>query len=193
MNRLQTKKMRIAVLRRFFQLVIGAAMVYTFLLAGASDSNSISGQTLFAQVIGCGVLMLGAMYAADHCQHMMTSLDRRIARRRKYTAAHNLYAMDFGALCDHFTRSGCETADTIRTGRVLGEFEWTGGSLNDHLRRWVVKNGIPYVSTATGKVWFSENGKRWHTAELQHKHNSRYTIYECIPVLDGIVSKQISA
>lgn len=64
----------------------------------------------------------------------------------------------FDQLCKDFDRRRPTEPPTKRTFWFEAKWEYEGDSINDLLRRFLLKNDMEYLNTFNGDVWFIRDG-----------------------------------
>lgn len=185
MSNLFRKKKTFMVICTFFKVLCSAAAIAIVVLACADAMQPVS-QAI--RLFTCMVIVFVTLFAVEVCDSNIARLERQIKKRKEYLKRNSLFNMSYPELCDSFNRNVGGNPITERTGRIFGRFEWVSGSLNDNIRTWVINNGLPYLNSFNGNVWFSENGDQWQTVEHELGDDGIVTLYECVPLQMGRIS-----
>jgi len=178
MKKLEQKIRMFNALRIFLCVLIGLSAFHALLIAGASDANRISLKEVMSRVFLCALVILGSLWVLESTKKKLKIMNGRIRRIRKSLQSVNLFSMNVSELSEHFYKTGNEDVETMRSGRVIGTFEWITGSIGDNFRKWAVSNGIPIINTYSGKIWFSDDGATWKSVDFEVSNNSVVRVHE---------------
>lgn len=172
-------------LRTLCQLCVVGGVVFTFILSGA-ETWPLTG--IIFGFFGSVFAIFTSLFGVRYCDERLDKLHRRIQRRRRQMTTRTLYKLSYAELMNNFNRHVGPNPKPVRTGRIIGKFQWVSGSLNDNIRTWVVKNGLPHMHTFDGSLWFSETGMYWQTADFEVGEDRTVEIYECVADRDGLLA-----
>lgn len=182
LNKLEKKMLFINTTEKVCEVIMGCGIIAIFLMSGASDGTPLS--TLVRMAVFAGLMLFIGLAGMHLAADAKERLEARMERRARMSARMALSEMEQKNLCALFTKQfGSGIVLTKRTGKVLAIEDAGTGSLNEIVKRWAVRNGIPYIDK-DGGIWLTENIKDWTCVEARRGDNGTVIFYERTPVLE---------